>query len=218
MKLLLYSFSLIFFTQCIAQKNDNQYSIDKDEYIKIKQILIKRDTIIDNNKLIEFTRYQTLNDLVNPIILDSLSGSIYKLNQDKDYLKAIEQSKELLKLCPNNLTAHKEISLAYSKSGNENLSKEHFNMMVKIIYSIMDLSDGSYEKPFIVNNRFEGVSIYEAAYRCRPKNQVLMLDKTQRLLGAFKGYSSAYDEIFIKYTDLTHMKKLLTEDDYVIEK
>ena len=79
-------------------------------------------------------------------------------------------------------------------------------------------ADGTYEFPFIVNNFFEGISIYEAAFQCKPSKVALMLDKTDRLLGAYNCYSSRHDEIYIRYSELSHWKKDLKKEDYIIEK
>ena len=70
----------------------------------------------------------------------------------------------------------------------------------------------------MLKNFFEGISIYEAAFRCKPSKITLMLDKQGRLLGAYNGYSSALDEILIRYSELTHWKPQLKKGDYIEEK
>jgi tetratricopeptide (TPR) repeat protein len=186
-------------------------------YKLVEGRLKKLDTTVTAEQLISYTRYKVLTTKLNPGQLDDLASELYQLNEEKKYKQAVTKARELLALSANNITGHKELSLAYKKLGNDSLAQLHFGMMVKIISSVFKYGDGRYEHPFMINNFFEGLSIYEAAFRCKPNKTVVMLDKHKRLLGAYNGYSSAMDEILIRYSELSHWKPLLTDGDYIIE-
>lgn len=184
----------------------------------VEDKLIKLDTTITAEQIISLTKFKISKNEIRPNLLDSLANQTYKLNEDKKYDEAIKTAKIILTQSPNNITGHKEISLAYKRIGNDSLSNLHFAMLVKIITSVFKYGDGTYEYPFFVNNFFEGISIYEAAFRCKPNKMTVMLDKHNRLLGAYNGYSSAMDEILIRYSELTHWKSQLKKGDYIEEK
>ena len=186
-------------------------------YKKIEQKFIENDTNITAEQVLSLTKYYVFTKKQNLLLLDSLSTKIYKLNESKQYEEAITISMLLLNICPNNLTGHKEIALAYKKTGNDSLSQKHFQVMVKLLGSIFKYGDGHYDYPFIINNFFEGISIYESAFRTRPSKTALMLSKNQRLLGSYYAYSSAVDNYLIRYSDLTHWKSNLKKSDYIIE-
>lgn len=184
----------------------------------IENKLVQLDSTITAEQIISLTKFYVAKDKINPKLLDSLCNKTYKLNDEKNYSEAIKTAQLILDKSPNNITGHKEMSLAYKKIGNDSLANKHLGLMAKIISSIFKYSDGTYQYPFIINNFFEGFSIYEAAFKCKPKKVTLMLDKKERLLGAYNGYSSALDEIFIRYSELSHWKPQLKPDDYIIEK
>ena len=177
----------------------------------IEERITKFDTLISEEQLISLTKYKIHSNTINPTYLDSLATKVYKLNEDKNYAEAIELAKTILVQSPNNLTGHKEISYAYKHIGNTNLADKHFKMMVKIIKSILKYSDGSIKNPYILNNFFEGKSLYEASFGCFPETTlVLTIDK--RLLGTFKCFH------INTLADLTHWLPLLKKEDYYIEK
>lgn len=184
----------------------------------VEEKLIKLDSTITAEQIISLTKFNIAKRQVNPKFLDSLANKMYKQNEDGKYSEAIETAKVMLNKSPNNITGHKEIALAYKRIGNEKLSSLHFGMLVKILTSVFKYGDGVADYPFLINNFFEGISIYEAAFRCKPNKVTLILDKKGRLLGAYNCYSSAKDEIFIRYSDLTHWKPLLKKGDYTEEK
>lgn len=184
----------------------------------IEDKLIQLDTTITSEQIISFTKFNISQNQINPNLLDSLANKTYKQVEEQNYSEAIKTAKLILSKNPNNITGHKEISLAYKRMGKDSISNLHFLMMKKIIMSVFKYSDGTYEYPFLINNFFEGISIYEAVYRCKPKKVTLMLDKKDRLLGAYNGYSSAMDEILIRYSELSHWKSKLKSDEYIIEK
>lgn len=184
----------------------------------VEEKLIQLDTTITAEQIISLTKYKISKNEIQPNFLDSLANQAYKQNEEKKYDEAIATAKIILVQSPNNSTGHKEIALAYNRIGNDSLSKLHFSMLVKIIKSVFKYGDGSYEYPFLVNNFFEEISIYEAAFKCRPNKMVVLLDKQNRLLGAYNGYSSTLDEILIRYSELTHWKPQLKEGDYIEEK
>jgi tetratricopeptide (TPR) repeat protein len=195
----------------ISASND----INSIYYFKtVEDKLNKLDTTITPEQVISLTKYNIYTKQILPKFLDSLGNQTYKLIEAGKYEKAIALAKIILNQSPNNITGQKEISLAYKRLGKDSLASLHFEMMKKIINSVFKYSDGSYENPYLVNNFYEGFSIYEAAFRCIPRKSALILDKKNRLLGAYNGYSSAIDDIFIRYFELTHWKSQLKEGDY----
>lgn len=186
-------------------------------YKNIEDKLTKQDTTITYEQIISLTKYNISKNNLQTKYLDSLYNVAYKLNEKKKYSKSIEVSRKILKQRTNNISAIKEISFAYKKLGNEKLANSYYSILVKIIKAIFKYGDGSFEHPFLLNNFSEGITIYETAYRCKQNKTVLMLDENQRLLGAYNGYSSEYDEIIISYSELTHSKSELKETEYIIQ-
>jgi tetratricopeptide (TPR) repeat protein len=184
----------------------------------VENKLIQLDSTITAEQIVSLTKFNISKNEIDPKLLDSLANKTYKLNEEKKYDEAIKTAQLILDKSLNNITGHKEIGLAYKRIGKDDLANKHFGMMVKIISSIFKYGDGTYEYPFLINNFFEGISIYEATFRCKPSKITLMLDKQDRLLGAYNGYSSAMDEILIRYSELTHWKSQLKKGDYIEEK
>ena len=177
----------------------------------IEERITKFDTLISEEQLISLTKYKIHSNSINPTYLDSLANKVYKLNEAKKYTEAIELAKEILIQSPNNLTGQKEISYAYKHIGNTDLANKHFVMMVKIIKSILKYSDGSLKNPYLLNNFFEGKSLYEAKFGCLPDTS-LVLTTDKRLLGTFKCFH------INTLADLTHWLPLLKKGDYYIQK
>ena len=184
----------------------------------VQNKLIQLDSTISAEQIVSLTKFNISKNKIDPKLLDSLANKTYKLNEEKNYDEAIKTAQLILDKSPNNITGHKEISLAYKQLGKNKLADEHFGMMVKIISSVFKYRDGTYEYPFLINNFFEGISIYEAIFKCKPNKITIMLDKKDRLLGAYNGYSSAMDEILIRYSELTHWKSQLKKGDYSKER
>ena len=187
-------------------------------YKNVEDKLTKLDTTITSEQIISLTKYKISEKVIKPKYLDSLFNVIYKLNEEKKYVEAIEIGKIILNQSPNNISAIKELGLAYRKIGNENLGNSYFAMLVKIVKSVFKYGDGTFEFPYLLNNFSEGISIYEAAFRCKPNKSVIMLDKKKRLLGAYNGYSSSLDEIIIRYSELSHWKSELNKNEYINQK
>lgn len=183
----------------------------------VEEKLVKLDSTITPEQIISFTKFKISKNQIDPRLLDSLANKAYKQIEEQKYPDAIATAKILLAKSPNNITGHKEISLAYKKTGDEKLSSLHFAMLTKILKAVFKYGDGTAYFPFLVNNFFEGISIYEAAFRCKPNKITLIADKKGRLLGAYNGYSSAMDQILIRYSDLTHWKSQLKKGDYTEE-
>ena len=186
-------------------------------YKTIEDKLTKLDTTVTSEQIISLTKYKISEKIIKPKYLDSLYQIAYKLNEEKKHSEAVAISKIILEQSPNNIAGIKEISLAYRKLGNEDLADSYFSILVKVVNSVFKYGDGSFEFPYILNNFSEGISIYEVAFRCKPTKTVLMLDKHKRLLGAYNGYSSALDNIIIRYSELSHWRNELNEDDYIIQ-
>jgi hypothetical protein len=173
--------------------------------------IAKLDTLISDEQIISLTKYQIHASIINPTYLDSLAKKVYKLNEEKSYTEAIELAKLILVQCPNNITAHKEMSYSYKHIDNEKLSNLHFSMMVKIIKAVFKYGDGSRINPYILNNFFEGLSIYEAKFGCFPKKVRLILTTEKKLLGGYDCYH------IMRFSNLTHWLPLLKVEDYKIE-
>lgn len=180
-------------------------------YKNVETLLQKLDTLVSAEQIISLTKYKIQSNTINPTYLDSLASKAYKLNENKQYDEAIIVAKEILGQSPNNISGHKEISYAYKHLGNDNFSNLHFLMMVKIIKSVFKYGDGSREKPYILNNFFEGLSIYEAKFGCFPKRVRLILTTEKKLLG---GYDCFH---IMRFANLTHWLPLLKKEDYKIE-
>lgn len=181
-------------------------------YKKVEDLLQKGDTaVITAAQIISLTKYKIHSKAVNPAYLDSLAHKVYKLNEEKKYNEAVTVAKEILKQSPNNITGHKELSYAYKRLGNAELSNLHFLMMVKIISSVFKYGEGSRESPYILNNFFEGVSIYEAKFGLYPQKTRLILTKEKILLGGYDCYH------IMRFSNLTHWLPFLKPEDYKIE-
>lgn len=178
----------------------------------IEEKIAKLDTLVSEEQLISLTKYKIHSNTINPTYLDSLANKAYKLNEAKKYDEAIELAKVILIQSPNNLTGHKEIAYAYKKLGNAHLANAHLGMMIKIIQSILKYSDGSRKNPYIVNNFFEGLSLYEAKIHCFPSKIKVILTTEKKLLGAYNCFH------IVTFSDLTHWLPLLKKEDYEIEK
>lgn len=181
-------------------------------YKNVETLLQKLDTAaITPAQIISLTKYKIHSNSINPTFLDSLARKVYKLNEEKNYNEAISTAKEILKQSPNNITGHKELSYAYKRLGNEELANRYFEMMVKIITSVFRYGEGSRKTPYIVNNFFEGLSIYEAKFGCLPSKTRLILTSEKVLLG---GYDCFH---IMRFANLTHWFPMLKEGDYKIE-
>ncbi|MDN5397049.1 MAG: DUF4919 domain-containing protein [Chryseobacterium sp.] len=189
-------------------------STDKNSIYYFKNIetqIAKLDTLLSEEQIISLTQYKIYTNAIHPKDLDSLANKAYQLNEKKNYSEAIETAKKILIQSPNNITAHKEMAYAYKRLDQNDLSKLHFSMMLKIINSVLKYGDGSRQTPYILNNFFEGLSIYEAKFGCFPKKVTLLLTTEKKLLG---GYDCFH---IMRFSDLTHWLPSLEEEDYTTE-
>ncbi|MCP2025703.1 tetratricopeptide (TPR) repeat protein [Flavobacterium sp. HSC-32F16] len=181
-------------------------------YKNIETQLQKLDTAaITAAQIISLTKYKIHSHSINPAYLDSLARKVYKLNEEKNYDEAIITAKEILKQSPNNITGHKELSYAYKRLGNEELANRYFEMMVKIITSVFQYGEGTRNTPYILNNFFEGLSIYEAKFGCLPSKTRLILTSKKELLAGYDCYH------IMRFANLTHWFPMLKEGDYKVE-
>ncbi|WP_433829714.1 tetratricopeptide repeat protein [Flavobacterium anhuiense] len=181
-------------------------------YKTVEALLQKLDTTaVTAAQIISLTKYKIYSKAINPNYLDSLARKAYKLNEEKKYDEAVVLAKEILKQSPNNITGHKELAYAYKRLNNMKLSDLHFKMMVKIINSVFQYGEGSRQSPFILNNFFEGVSIYEAKFGVYPQRTRLILTKDKVLLGGYDSYH------IMRFANFTHWFPQLKEGDYKVE-
>ncbi|WP_347051932.1 tetratricopeptide repeat protein [Flavobacterium olei] len=189
------------------------YNVNSNFYYKkVEDLLSKLDTtLISDEQIISLTKYKIHANAINPSNLDSLARKAYKLNEEKKYDEALIITKQILYQSPNNITGHKESSYAYKHLGNTELSNAHFKMMVKLINSVMKYGEGIRSSPYILNNFFEGVSIYEAKFGLYPQRTRLILTKEKVLLAGYDSYH------IMRFANLTHWFPMLKEEDYKVE-
>jgi hypothetical protein len=208
------------FNDEVTKKSIPEFKISIDESTDIKSIyyfknveslLSKLDTLVSAEQIISLTKYKIHSKTINPTYLDNLASKAYKLNEAKKYIEAIDVCKEILKQSPNNITGHKESAYAYKRLENMDMANQHFLMMVKIIQSVFKYGDGSRNKPFILNNFYEGLSIYEAKFGCFPSKTRLILTSEKMLLG---GYDCFH---IMRFSNLTHWFPMLKDGDYKVE-
>lgn len=208
-------------TQKVSVFNISQSELvdsnSKFYYKTIEKKFQALDTSISSVESIALTNYLIAVVDFNPAVLDSLGMLAYQLNENKEYNKAISTCRKILQQSANNITGHKEMAYAYNKIGKLDSAQQHLAIMEVIINSVFEFGNGTYNSPWLLNNFFEGVSIYEAAYKCNPRNRALMLDKQGRLLGGYNGYSAHLNKILIFYSNMSHWKKWLSEEDYIKE-
>lgn len=204
----------------ITKNNIPEFKISIDEttnvnsvyyFKKVESLLSTLDTLVSAEQIIMYTKYKIHSNSINPTKLDSLANKAYSLNESKNYDEAIITCKQILDQSPNNISGHKEIAYAYKHLGNADLSNLHFLMMVKIINSVFKYGNGTRQVPYVLNNFFEGLSIYEAKFGCFPRKVRLILTKEKILLGGYDCYH------IMRFSNLTHWLPLLKKDDYKIE-
>lgn len=179
-------------------------------YKTIEKKLNILDPSITAEEIISYTKYRNSLDF-NPFKLDSISSAIYKLNENSKYEEAVKLSDSLKKVSPNNITLHKELSFAYKKLGNEEMSEKHFGIMKKIIMAVEKYSDGCRINPYILNNAFEGISLYEAKFNLYPKKTRFILTESKKMIYGYDIYH------IMRFADLNHYKKYLKSGEYKIE-
>lgn len=175
------------------------------------------DTSITSVECIALIKYNNLNQRLNPLELDELGDLAYELNERQYFDSAVSVCNKILSMCPNNLTGIKELSYAEGKLGKNESSEKSFAMMSLILDAISEYGNGTYESPWILNNYKEGSSIYDSKYGCIPSKGGFMLDKSNRFLGGYYGYSPRLNEILILYSNMDHIKFRLGSTDYIRE-
>ena len=192
-----------------------ELSFDKNSnyfYEKIESRLINCDSILTSKEIISYTKYKIFKKEINPLKLDSLANEIYQLNEKGKFEESLNLSEMLLKESPNNITGFKEKSFALKRLGQLEKANSCFNMMKLLVNSVMETSEGTRENPYILNNFFEGISIFEARNICYPKKTRFILTKEKQLIG---GYDCFH---ILTFSDLNHYKPYLNKIDYKVEK
>ncbi len=190
----------------------NSFTDVNSEYYfeKIKRKLNAIDLEISPEEIIAYTKYRN-NLNFNPFKIDSIASAIYKLNENLKFEDAIKLSVELKSVSPNNITLHKELSYAYKRLGKTELSEKHFEMMKKIINAVEKYSDGCRINPYILNNCFEGISLYEAIFGGYPKKTRFILTESKKIIYGYDIYH------IMRFANLNHYKKYLKEGEYKVE-
>lgn len=177
---------------------------------KIESRLNAIDLEISSEEIIAYTKYRnSLN--FNPFKIDSIAQAIYKLNENSKFEEAINLSATLRIISPNNITLHKELAYAYKKLGQTELSEKHFEMMKKILSAVEKYSDGCRINPYILNNCFEGISLYEAIFGGYPRKTRFILTESKKMIYGYDIYH------IMRFANLNHYKEYLKEGEYKIE-
>jgi tetratricopeptide (TPR) repeat protein len=179
-------------------------------YEKIKSKLNVNDLEISSEEIIAYTKYRNSLNL-NPFKIDSIASVIYKLNENSKFEEAIKLSIQLKSISPNNITLHKELAYAYKKLGQTELSEKHFEMLKKIISAVEKYSDGCRINPYILNNCFEGISLYEAKFSLYPSKTRFILTESKKIIYGYDIYH------IMRFANLNHYKEYLKKGEYKIE-
>lgn len=124
---------------------------------------------------------------------------MYHFNEKENYSKAIEVGWEIRKQSPNNITALKEMSLAFKGLNQVDSMQMYFTLMVKMIEAVKLSGDGGVQAPYVLNNSFELISIIEAIYGLYPHQGGTYIDregqiKTFRKTGCI-GYFAVLNQL-----------------------
>ena len=194
-------------------KIDSKYFIDKNSkyyYKTVEKKLNDVDLNISDEEIIAYTKYRNSSQF-DPFKIDDIAYSIYKLNENSKFEEVIKLCDQLKSVSPNNITLFKELSFAYKKLGKTEISNKYFEMMKKIISAVEKYSDGCRINPYILNNSFEGKSLYEAKFSLFPSKTRFILTKTKKMIYGYDIYQ------IMRFADLDHYKKYLKKGDYKIE-
>lgn len=194
-------------------KIDSTYFTDKNSkyyHEKIKNRINDIDLEISSEEIIAYTKYRNSLDF-NPFKIDSIASAVYKLNEASKFEEAIKLCSRLQSISPNNITLHKELAYAYKKLGKTELSEKHFEMMKKIISAVEKYSDGCRINPYLLNNCFEGNSLYEARFSLFPSKTRFILTESKKIIYGYDIYH------IMRFANLNHYKKYLKEGEYKIE-
>ena len=166
------------------------------------------NTSISSKESIALTTYN-LNAIKDLNKLNELCKLTYDLNEEHLYDSAIIVCKQILNICPNNLTALKESSYAYAQIDSSELSNNYFEVFKLTAQAVFEYGNGTYDEPWILNNFYEGFSIYDFYFGASPTKAGYLLTKSDILLGAYYAYSPRVNNIIILYSYMNHMKGFL---------
>lgn len=178
-------------------------------YDSIKHRLKQSDSTLTPIEILSYTWYVQQNDLFNPSVIDKEAEKLYQLNEAQKYTKAIRLANDILSASPNNITAFKELAYAYSKLNKKDSSELYFTLMVKSIKAAKLYGNGSYDSPYLLNNSFELVSIFEAQYGLYPENSGVLKDSK----GQIRTFKKTGD--IGKFCLLNHWEKYLKSGQFV---
>lgn len=176
----------------------------------VRKRLEKLDTTLTFDEIMSQTvAFQEAADY-NPSQLDKMAKKMYKLNETGKYREALQTGKKILTISPNNITALKECSFAYSRLNVEDSAKLYFNMMVRCIEAVKSSAKGDYDSPYSLNNSFELTSIIEATYGLYPDASVVIKDSKDRIILFQKA-----GRIAVCFAQLDHWSGYLKKGEYV---
>ncbi|MGV3611522.1 MAG: DUF4919 domain-containing protein [Fluviicola sp.] len=180
---------------------------------KIRERLIAFDTTLTPKHMLSYTHYVQQTAPFNPSELDILAKKIYKLNEEKNYQKALEKCRELLAVSPNNITGFKEMSFAFNRTGEEDSVKIFFTLMVKAIEGAKLSGNGDMESPLVLNNSFELTSLIEASTGLYADKSAVIKDSKDRILVLAMVQSPRMGRV----TLINHWSKFLKKGEYLTE-
>jgi hypothetical protein len=192
---------------------ESKFYTDKNSkyyYKTIENKLNNVDLEISSEEIIAYTKYRN-NVEINPFRIDSIASAIYELNGDSKFEEAIKLCDQLKSISPNNITLHKELALAYKKIGKTEISEKHLEMVKIILTAVEKYSDGCRINPYILNNCFEGKSLYEAKFSLFPSKTRFILTESKKIIYGYEIYH------IMRFADLNHYKKYLKKGEYKIE-
>lgn len=175
----------------------------------IRKRLEMLDTTLTSEEILSQTIAFQKAAAYNPGRLDKMAKKMYKYNESGKYKNALLTGKKILKVTPNNITALKECSFAFSRLQQKDSTKLYFTMMVKCIEAAQSSGDGSYISPYLLNNSFELTSIMEASYRLYPKTSAILKDSKNRIV--------VFDKIgdIALFAQLDHWAGYLKKGEYI---
>jgi hypothetical protein len=189
------------YKKIIEKKSVKTY---QEKYLELSRKILNKDTTLTQDELIFTYVFSTTKQDFNATIIDTLASRIYQLNENEQYAQAILNADTLLQIAPLNVMANKEKIFALKKLNKINDLKFSDAILRKLSKAILMTGNGLFEKPIFITNYFEGLALEELFFACSPSKEGVFLDKKNRVLAAYYCFSSKYNEIFIRYFNLTH--------------
>lgn len=192
------------YNKIIEKKSFKTY---QDKHQELSRRILSKDTSLTEDELLFTYVFTTTKKDFSATMIDTLASRVYQLNENENYVQAILSADTLLQIAPLNVMANKEMIFALKKlEKNEDL-KLYDGILRKLSKAILMTGDGVFEKPIFITNYFDGLALEELFFACSPSKQGIFFDKKNRVLASYYCFSSKYNEIFIRYFNLTHSER-----------